>query len=214
VTAHLNEWSKLHSERIVGQVGGAFAYGRDHLLETVGRATQQAVDSCDPSAEAAETARALQMAVAQTAAVKLGAVGLGALLDHLLTSVALDVTGILAAGVVAALGLFVVPARRENAKRELRAKIAAMREQLVKVLTTQFERELERSLRQVDEASPRTRALSAPSWSTSAVTWSAWGQRPSRSRKGNDCRCKRTAIASWRAGWMRSPTAFRPRGAA
>jgi septal ring factor EnvC (AmiA/AmiB activator) len=72
------------------------------------------------------------------------------------------VTGLLTAGAVAVLGLFVIPARRGEAKKELREKIDAMRQQLMDTLTGQFERELERSLQRIGEAiAPYTRFIRA-----------------------------------------------------
>jgi septal ring factor EnvC (AmiA/AmiB activator) len=72
------------------------------------------------------------------------------------------VTGILAASTVAVLGLFVIPARRRGAKRELREKIEAMRQQLMTALTGQFDRELQRSLQRINEAiAPYTRFIRA-----------------------------------------------------
>jgi hypothetical protein len=62
------------------------------------------------------------------------------------------VTGILAASVIAALGFFVIPARRRAAKKELAERMAALRTQLTGALTTQFEKELNRSLERINEA--------------------------------------------------------------
>ena len=162
VMKHLEQRRSTHSTRIVGQVGGKFSYDRDRLLETVGCAAQLAIETYDQSAEATQVAIALQMAVAETALVEVGALGLGAILTTVFTTAALDLTGILAAGTVAALGLFVIPARRRKVKQELREKIAATREQLLTALTSQFERELERSQRYIEEAiAPYTRFVRA-----------------------------------------------------
>jgi len=69
---------------------------------------------------------------------------------------------VLAAGVVAALGLFIIPSRREAAKRDLRGKIAALRVQLVDSLTQQFDHEVERSLRRIaDAVAPYSRFVRA-----------------------------------------------------
>lgn len=162
VTEHLARRRSVHAERIVGQVGGAFTYNRDQLLATVGRAAQEAVEGYDQTAEANQIAEGLQLAVAETALIEVGAVGLGAALTIFLTTRALDFTGVLAASVVAVLGLFVIPSRRREVKQELREKVAQLREQLLSTLTGQFDRELERSLRQIQEAiAPYTRFVRA-----------------------------------------------------
>jgi hypothetical protein len=62
-----------------------------------------------------------------------------------------DVTGILAAGVLATVGFVVIPYRRKAARRELRRRLAELREQLVGALTAQFEMEVDRSVRRVED---------------------------------------------------------------
>jgi small GTP-binding protein len=152
VMAHLARRRDQHAERIVGEVGGPFDLDRDRLLASVGRAAQQTVDGYDPEAEGSRLAASVQAAVASTALVEVGAVGLGTLVAHLLVGAAADLTGVLAAGLVAALGLYIIPGRRQAAKRELAARIAALRDELGGTLTGQFEREVERSLRRIDDA--------------------------------------------------------------
>jgi hypothetical protein len=132
------------------------------LLDTVGRAAQRAVESYDKEGEAAHLAESVQLAVAGTALVEVGAVGLGTIFTLVATTTMLDVTGILLASAMAVVGLFVIPARRRAAKAELREKIAAMRLQLMSALTDQFGRELERSLHRIGDAiSPYTRFIRA-----------------------------------------------------
>jgi hypothetical protein len=98
------------------------------------------------------------MAVAGTALAEVGAIGLGAILTHLAVTAAADFTGILAASTIAVLGFFIIPNRRSAAKKDLSEKIATMREQLMTSLTGQFDREIEGSLRRIDEAiGPYTR---------------------------------------------------------
>ena len=162
VMDHLARRRAEHADRIVGQVGGSFDYDRGHLLDTVGRAAQRAVESYDEEGEAARLAESVQVAVAGTALVEVGAVGLGTLFTLVATSTLLDVTGILLASAMAVVGLFVIPARRREAKKELREKIAAMRLQLMSSLTGQFGQELERGLRRINDAiSPYTRFIRA-----------------------------------------------------
>jgi hypothetical protein len=102
------------------------------------------------------------MAVAGTALAEVGAIGLGAILTHIAVTAAADFTGILAAGTIAVLGLFIIPNRRHDAKKNLTEKIEAMREQLMGSLTGQFEREVEGSVHRIDEAiGPYTRFVRA-----------------------------------------------------
>jgi small GTP-binding protein len=162
VMDHLSRRRVEHADRIVGQVGGSFEYDRARLLDTVGRAAQRAVESYDKEIESDRLAESVQMAVAGTALVEVSAIGLGTIVTILATTTLADVTGLLTAGAVAVLGLFVIPARRRESKKELRGKISDMREQLMSSLTGQFERELERSLNRINEAiAPYTRFIRA-----------------------------------------------------
>lgn len=163
VMEHLADHRRQHKERIVGDsVSTSFHHDRQHLIESVGRETNRVVESYDKTAEAEKIASDAQASVAALAAVEVGAVGLGTLVAIIATTAAADITGVLLAGVVATLGLFVIPARKRQAKAELRAKIADMRLQLIQTLRKQFESEIERSLQQINDAiSPYTRFVRA-----------------------------------------------------
>jgi hypothetical protein len=89
-------------------------------------------------------------------------VGLGATIALLATSSTADVTGMVAAGTMAALGLFVLPHRRRRAKKELAEKIDAMRTQLMDTLGQQFAAEAGRSRAKIrDTIAPYDRFVRA-----------------------------------------------------
>ena len=103
-------------------------------------------------------AQEVQRAIIQTAAVEVGALGLGALLVVLLHTTLLDVTGILGAGAVAAMGLYVLPYRRAKIKSDMRQHVNQLREQLNSAMTREFEDELRASVQRLREAiAPYTR---------------------------------------------------------
>lgn len=162
ITSHLEQRKQEHKDRIIGDVGAAFRYDRDHLIDSVGRTAQRVVDGYDKSYEAQQIAEGAQRAVAQSAMVEVGAIGLGAVITAIATTAAADVTGIIAASVVAALGLFIIPAKRRSAKRDLAERIAELRINLMNSMTTQFEKELKQSLQRVNDAiAPYTRFVRA-----------------------------------------------------
>jgi small GTP-binding protein len=162
VMDHLQKRKNAHADRIVGQVGGSFDFNRTRLLDSVGRAAQRSVETYDKDAEASRVAESVQVAVAGTALVEIGAIGLGAVLTHLAVTAAADFTGILAASTIAILGFFILPNRRHDAKKELREKIEALRTHLMTSLNGQFDREIDASLRRIDEAiGPYTRFVRA-----------------------------------------------------
>jgi small GTP-binding protein len=159
VNDHLSERRKAHQDRIVGDASGdSFHYDREHLMEAVGKKAQNVVDTYDKASEAEAIARGAQEAVAASAVLEVGAIGLGTLVAILASTAAADITGVLLASLIAALGIFVIPARRKAAKSEMREKIAALSEQLTSTLHHQFEREIERSLERINTATtPYTR---------------------------------------------------------
>jgi small GTP-binding protein len=153
VMEHIADRRREHEERIIGDaVGGSFHYDREKLIEGVGREAQRVVEGYDREVEARLMAEGAQTAVAALAATEVGAIGLGALIAVLATTAAADATGILLASVIALLGLFIIPAKKRQAKVELRQKIADLRQQLTQSLRTQFEHEMERGILNIQDA--------------------------------------------------------------
>ena len=150
--------SLQHTDQMIGQVRGDFDFNRQNLLKSIGRSAQEVVDSYDREAEALKLAQDVQRAIIQTAAVEAGAIGLGALLVVILNTTFLDVTGILGASALAALGLYVLPYRRQKVKAQLRTRIGDLRRRLDTAITQQFESELTASVQRIREAvAPYTR---------------------------------------------------------
>jgi hypothetical protein len=145
ITQHLAERRRQYKNRIVGDDAGQFHYDRTRLIESVGREAQRVVDSYDRRREAQELADGARNAVATAAAVGAGALGLGTIVTIAATTAAADVTGIILASVLAAIGFFILPAKRQRAKEEMRTKIAAVRTRLSTALREQFAKEIERS---------------------------------------------------------------------
>jgi hypothetical protein len=162
VTEHLERRKAHHSDRLVGRVMGVFEHDRARLLEGVRREAQRALETYDRDKESSRLAESVQVAVAGTAALQVGALGLGTIFTMLATTTMADMTGILAAGALSVLGLLILPARRAAAKNELRAKVEDMRKRLMSALTAQFDQELEKSLQRIREAvAPYTRFVRA-----------------------------------------------------
>ena len=150
--------SLQHTDQMIGQVRGDFDFNRQNLLKSIGRSAQEVVDSYDREAEALKLAQDVQRAIIQTAAVEAGAIGLGAILVVILNTTFLDVTGILGASALAALGLYVLPYRRQKVKAQLRTRIGDLRRRLDTAITQQFESELTASVQRIREAvTPYTR---------------------------------------------------------
>jgi small GTP-binding protein len=163
VTRHLAERRRQYRDRIVGDSdSGRFLSDRSRLLEAVNRESQKVIDSFDRRKEARELADDARNAVAAAAAVSAGGVGLGAIVAIAATTAAADVTGIIMASVIAALGFFILPAKRERAKEQMRRKIGDVRQRLSDALHEQFAREIQKSGDRIrDSIAPYSRFVRA-----------------------------------------------------
>ena len=150
ITAKLTDRQQKHEARMLGAPDvGTFHSDRARLMESVGKEAQRVVDSYDQQREAASIADQARTAVAASAAAGGAALGLGTLVTAAASTVAADVTGILLASVVAAIGFLIIPAKRRRAKTELQEKISGLRTRLTEALRREFERAQERSAERV-----------------------------------------------------------------
>lgn len=170
VQKDLHEWQQVMSylqrrraqniEHLVGEGLGPRETRRRELIDTVGKSVQNIVSTYDRDQEARELAASVETAVAQTALLEAGAVGLGALISIAVLSSSMDITGILAASTMAILGFFVIPYKRKQAKDNFKVKMQALRTKLVDALTKQFKDEREIVIaRMKDGVAPYTRYI-------------------------------------------------------
>jgi small GTP-binding protein len=168
VQKDLNEWQHVMGylqrrraeipDRMVGEISSPRETRRRELIDTVGRTVQSIVDSYDRNKEASELAANVEAAVAQTALLEAGAVGLGTLVSVAVLSSTLDLTGILAAGTLAIVGFFVIPFKRKQAKDKFKEKMMELRTRLLSALTQEFRSETEQAIiRMKDGVTPYTR---------------------------------------------------------
>ncbi len=158
VVGYLQRRQEHFAEPIVGTGAATLDIRRRALINSVGKTAATIVETYDREAEARELAAEVEKSVAEVALIEAGAVGLGALVAFAVTSSALDITGILAAGTLAILGLFVIPYKRKQAKDRFREKMQVLREKLHSALTTQFHQEAESSITRMKEGvAPYTR---------------------------------------------------------
>jgi small GTP-binding protein len=159
VMEHLSGRRREHKDRIIGEVEtSSFQYDRERLIEAVAREARRVVEGYDKREESKAISEHARIAVATSAALGAGALGLGALITALATTAAADVTGVVMAGVIATIGLFIIPAKRRQGKSKFMQKIAGVRDQLVQTLRNQFEHEINHSIQRIQEAvSPYTR---------------------------------------------------------
>ncbi|HYO48909.1 MAG TPA: dynamin family protein [Chloroflexia bacterium] len=149
--------SSRMDEHMIGNLGGQFAYNREALLGSVVKEARRVVESYDRKQEASVIAQDMKSAVGQV--VVAGSVAtLGVLVSIAISSAFIDITGITAALVSGAIGLFIIPYRKRKAQEEFRQRTQELREKLVSAMTEQFKTELARSIVRIREAiSPYTR---------------------------------------------------------
>jgi len=123
---------------------------RHQLIDSVSTTIKAIVNQYDRKREAEQLGAFVQESVTQTALFGAGAVGIGALVATVLTTRALDVTGIVTAGALAVLGLFVIPYKRKQAKEAFRDKMTELRENLMKTLSSTFKRESESAIQRLE----------------------------------------------------------------
>ena len=158
VMVYLQKRQALNADQIVDNGITPQVNRRRELIDKVGQSVKKITESYDKAREASQLAKNVESAVAQTAMFEAGAVGLGVLVSTALLSSALDVTGIIAAGTLAVLGLFVIPYKRKQAKDNFREKILAMRTKLFGALTTTFNTESVNAVSRLkDNIAPYTR---------------------------------------------------------
>lgn len=123
---------------------------RRQLIDSVSTTIKAIVNQYDRKREAEQLGAFVQESVTQTALFGVGALGIGALVATVLTTKALDVTGIVTAGALAVLGLFVIPYKRKQAKDAFKDKMAELRENLMKTLSATFNRESESAIQRLE----------------------------------------------------------------
>lgn len=120
----------------------ALNYDRKRLIKDLNDRARNIVNTYDRKKEAKIIADKAQEAVAATAALGVGAVGIGTLITTLTTTMAIDVTGVILAGTLAILGIVVIPSRRRKVNKELSIKLRTLRKKLSVTLFDQFSKEI------------------------------------------------------------------------
>ena len=172
VSKDLHEWNQVMSyvqrrkaenlDKLVGEGAGPREAHRRELIDRVGRSVQDIVESYDRDKEARELAAAVENAVAQTALLEAGAVGLGTIVSIAVLSSSMDITGMLAAGTLAIVGFFVIPFKRLKAKEDFKAKMTTLRSKLLEALTKQFNDESANAIARLkDVVAPYTRFVNS-----------------------------------------------------
>lgn len=148
VVSSLVHRASTHSADMVGSVGANFQGDRTDLLMDLSDTAGGIIASYNVQTETKRVQSSLRDAVLATTAVEAGAAGLGTLV----AASSLDWTGLAGAGVVAAAGLVILPARRVALKRNFRGQIDNVREGLRAKVTQRLKHELHENTERLKDA--------------------------------------------------------------
>lgn len=164
VEANLHFWEDVQAFLIRRQPSSEvartrFSYDRGALLEGIAGSAREHLELTTEQELGRQLSQDAEDAMKGAVGGLAGGIGIGAGIGALIGASALDFTGGILAGLtLGSLGLFVLPNKRLQAHRHLRAKVAALREALERIVRREYEREQERAdARLRDAISPYTR---------------------------------------------------------
>lgn len=146
VIAFVNGRRKAGEDKVIGEIGGRFQYDREALIRNLRQSAEEVMQTYDEGAEGQRLADKLQQSVFGSGLGVVGGVGLGAAVLALVSSTAWDITGVTLGLTLAGIGLYLIPRRRQQAKKELHHKMQELRDGLSDTIGKQFDAELKKSL--------------------------------------------------------------------
>lgn len=140
-----------HRDKIIGEVGGKFAYDRESIYQNVIQEARAKIGAFDFKEESRKILKAFQSAMIHFAAAEVSAIGIGAVLVLIFEALFFDITGILASGALVTAGFFILPRRRRQAKAAFNKKIQELIADLDQSISQQFEEYMHSSFEQLQE---------------------------------------------------------------
>jgi hypothetical protein len=127
-----------------------FNLDRQRIIDGIQSKYRTIITEFNKKDEAYKIADDAHKTISASAAVEVGALGLGALITILATSASADLTGILLAGFTAALGLVILPAKRKKLIKSFSGKIKQLRDNLQGLLKTEYLSQVQHYSDQID----------------------------------------------------------------
>ncbi|MBD3305603.1 hypothetical protein GF339_04395 [candidate division KSB3 bacterium] len=137
--------------KILGEVGGQFAYDRDKIYQGVIKEARAKIKAFDYQQESRKILKTFQNAMIHFAATEVGAIGIGAILVSVFSTLFLDITGILASGALVTAGFFILPRKRRQAKDEFNIRIQELINDLKQNITREFDEYMHSTFEQIKE---------------------------------------------------------------
>ena len=150
VESNLRFWEDVQADLLRRQPGtervrSRFSYDRAALIEGISGSAQRHLEEGTQQQLSRQLAQDAEDAMKGVIGFGAGGVAVGTLTALVLGGALADFTGVLAAAVVGGLGLFVLPQKRLAALRQLRVRVAALRESLGAIVRREYQREQERA---------------------------------------------------------------------
>ena len=150
VESNLRFWEDVQADLLRRQPGAElvrsrFSYDRAGLIEGISGSAQRHLEEGTQQQLSRQLAQDAEDAMKGVIGFGAGGVAIGTLTALVLGGALADFTGVLAAITVGSLGLFVLPQKRLAALRQLRARVAALRESLGAIVRREYEREQQRA---------------------------------------------------------------------
>ena len=115
-----------------------YVYNREEIFAKLARPVRERLESFDAREEADAIVGSVNQALAKTLGIQAAVVGVGALITAATTSLTLDVTGVLGATLLVIAGLFILPYRRGQLKKDLTRKVEELRTEVSETLEARF----------------------------------------------------------------------------
>ena len=157
VESNLHFWEDVQSDLLRRQPGSEgtrtrFSYDRAALIEGISGTAQRQLAEGTQQQLTQQLTQDAEDAMKGLLGFGAGGVALGTVTALALGTALADFTGVLAAITVGSLGLFVLPQKRLAALRQLRTRIATLREGLENIVRREYEREQERADARLNDA--------------------------------------------------------------
>ena len=141
----------IYRGKIIGEIGGQFVYDRDKIYKGVIKEAREKIKAFDYQQESRKILKTFQNAMIHFAATEVGAIGIGAILLSVFSTLFLDITGILASGALVTAGFFILPRKRRQAKDEFNTRIAELIVDLKHNIAREFDEYMHVTFEQIKE---------------------------------------------------------------
>jgi hypothetical protein len=154
VTDYVNKRARVSTseEKMVGSLKSEFNFNRKELILSVGQAAESVLASYDTADHSLQLNQQISTSITTTAAVGVGAVGIGTASWFLAPTALATTLGMFGAALVGAGSLYVLPYRRSVLRKRFAKSVEDMKRQLRQNMSAKFEAELNESIASIRSA--------------------------------------------------------------